>query len=99
MLYSMCFLLFIIGLYCVLVKKNMVKIVLGIVIMEYAVYLFLIIHGYRLGGIAPILGQNDYTSGIVDSSLTQASVDPLPQAMVLTAIVISIGSLALMMNG
>ncbi len=56
MLYSMCFLLFIIGLYCVLVKKNMVKIVLGIVIMEYAVNLFLIMLGYHLGGIAPIVG-------------------------------------------
>ncbi|MDH4202623.1 MAG: sodium:proton antiporter [Phycisphaerae bacterium] len=98
MLYSMCFLLFIIGLYCVLVKKNMVKIVLGIVIMEYAVNLFLIMLGYRLGGIAPIVGQNDYASGAVDASFTQASVDPLPQAMVLTAIVISLGSLALMIS-
>jgi multicomponent Na+:H+ antiporter subunit C len=98
MLYSMCFLLFIIGLYCVLVKKNMVKIVLGIVIMEYAVNLFLIMLGYRLGGIAPIIGQNDYASGVVDTSFTQASVDPLPQAMVLTAIVISLGSLALMIS-
>ena len=98
MLYSMCFLLFIIGLYCVLVKKNMVKIVLGIVIMEYAVNLFLIMLGYRLGGIAPIVGQNEYASGVVDASFTQASVDPLPQAMVLTAIVISLGSLALMIS-
>jgi len=98
MLYSMCFLLFIIGLYCVLVKKNMVKIVLGIVIMEYAVNLFLIMLGYRLGGIAPIVGQNEYVDGTVDASFTQASVDPLPQALVLTAIVISLGSLALMIS-
>jgi len=98
MLYSMCFLLFIIGLYCVLVKKNMVKIVLGIVIMEYAVNLFLIMLGYRLGGIAPIVGQNDYAGGVVDMTFTKATVDPLPQAMVLTAIVISLGSLALMIS-
>ena len=98
MLYSMCFLLFIIGLYCVLVKKNMVKIVLGIVIMEYAVNLFLIMLGYRSGGIAPIVGRNEYTSGMVDTSFVQASVDPLPQALVLTAIVISLGSLALMIS-
>ena len=98
MLYAMCFLLFIIGLYCVLVKKNMVKIVLGIVIMEYAVNLFLIMLGYRSGGIAPIVGQGDYASGAVDTSFIQASVDPLPQALVLTAIVISLGSLALMIS-
>lgn len=98
MLYSMCFLLFIIGLYCVLVKKNMVKIVLGIVIMEYAVNLFLIMLGYRCGGIAPIVTQNEYTSGAVSESFIQTSVDPLPQALVLTAIVISLGSLALMIS-
>lgn len=98
MLYAMCFLLFIIGLYCVLVKKNMVKIVLGIVIMEYAVNLFLIMLGYRSGGIAPIVDQSQYDNGNVDISFIMASVDPLPQALVLTAIVISLGSLALMIS-
>jgi multicomponent Na+:H+ antiporter subunit C len=44
-----------IGLYCAVVKKNMVKIALGILIMEYAVNLFLILLGYRKGGIAPIV--------------------------------------------
>ena len=42
MLYALCFLLFVIGLYCAVVKKNMVKIVIGIAVMEYAVNLFLI---------------------------------------------------------
>ena len=78
MLYSMCFLLFIIGLYCVLVKKNMVKIVLGIVIMEYAVNLFLIMLGYRTGGIAPILSQNEYAAGAVDAVLFRARCEHSP---------------------
>jgi multicomponent Na+:H+ antiporter subunit C len=93
MLYSLCFLLFMIGLYCVLVKKNMVKIVIGIMIMEYAVNLFLIMLGYRFGGVAPIIGKEQ-----IDSTLINISVDPLPQALVLTAIVISLGSLALMIS-
>ncbi len=100
MLYALCFLLFVIGLYCAVVKKNMVKIVIGIMIMEYAVNLFLIMLGYRIGGIAPIidkgqleLGTNQITAGFLSSS-----VDPLPQALVLTAIVISLGSLALMIS-
>lgn len=94
MLYALCFLLFMIGLYCALVKKNMVKIVLGIVIMEYAVNLFLIMVGFRIGGEAPILSPLE---GLPQAAPIR-SVDPLPQALVLTAIVISLGSLALMVS-
>ncbi|RKY11305.1 MAG: cation:proton antiporter [Planctomycetota bacterium] len=95
MLYAMCFLLFVIGLYCALVKKNMVKIVIGIMIMEYAVNLFLIMLGYRVGGVAPIVGHEDIRNM---GKFVSESVDPLPQALVLTAIVISLGSLALMIS-
>ncbi|MBN1125457.1 MAG: NADH-quinone oxidoreductase subunit K [Sedimentisphaerales bacterium] len=94
MLYALCFLLFMIGLYCALVKKNMVRIVLGIVIMEYAVNILLIMIGFRIGGEAPILSP---PQGLPLKTSLQ-SVDPLPQALVLTAIVISLGSLALMVS-
>ena len=96
MIYSLCFLLFIIGLYCVIVKKNMVKIVIGITIMEYAVNLFLIMLGYRTGGKAPIIDKAMVEAGSLSQSFINSTVDPLPQALVLTAIVISLGSLALM---
>jgi multicomponent Na+:H+ antiporter subunit C len=98
--YALCFLLFMIGLYCVVIKKNMVKIVIGIVVMEYAVNLFLIMLGYRTGGAAPIVSRSDLasTAGKVNSLFASSSVDPLPQALVLTAIVISLGSLALMIS-
>ena len=114
MLYALCFLLFMIGLYCAVVKKNMVKIVIGIMIMEYAVNLFLIMLGYRVGGIAPIIDKSQLeavTEQIATNpsvtvisgwqptaSFLSSSVDPLPQALVLTAIVISLGSLALMIS-
>jgi len=91
MLYALCLLLFMIGLYCALVKRNLVKIVLGLVIMEYAANLLLIMIGYRLGGVAPILSRPPAGQPVAPI----ASVDPLPQALVLTAIVISLGSLAL----
>jgi multicomponent Na+:H+ antiporter subunit C len=84
-----------IGLYCAVVKKNMVKIVVGILIMEYAVNLFLVMLGYRHGGVAPII---DKESQAALSNFVNSSVDPLPQALVLTAIVISLGSLALMIS-
>ena len=100
MLYALCFLLFMIGLYCAVVKKNMVKIVIGIMVMEYAVNLFLIMLGYRAGGIAPIVTRDQLAStmGQVIPAFVSSSVDPLPQALVLTAIVISLGSLALMIS-
>jgi multicomponent Na+:H+ antiporter subunit C len=100
MLYALCFLLFMIGLYCAVVKKNMVKIVVGILIMEYAVNLFLVMLGFRAGGIAPIIDKThlDAETGRIAASFINSSVDPLPQALVLTAIVISLGSLALMIS-
>ncbi len=96
--YALCFLLFMIGLYCAVVKKNMVKIVMGIMVMEYAVNLFLIMLGYRFGGIAPIIDRGQLEAGQVAATFINNSVDPLPQALVLTAIVISLGSLALMIS-
>ena len=98
--YALCFLLFVIGLYCAVVKKNMVKIVLGIMIMEYAVNLFLIMLGYLTGGVAPILERSDLDvqTKAIAANFLSASVDPLPQALVLTSIVISLGSLALMIS-
>jgi len=98
MLYALCFLLFMIGLYCAVVKKNMVKIVIGIVIMEYAVNLFLIMLGYRMGGVAPIVERGTVESETALANFLSLAVDPLPQALVLTSIVISLGSLALMIS-
>jgi multicomponent Na+:H+ antiporter subunit C len=98
MLYALCFLLFMIGLYCAVVKKNMVKIVVGILIMEYAVNLFLVMLGFRNNGVAPIIDESHLESQTALANFVSSSVDPLPQALVLTAIVISLGSLALMIS-
>ena len=98
--YALCFLLFMLGLYCAVVKKNMVKIVIGIMVMEYAVNLFLIMLGFRVGGVAPIIDRAQYDPVMrqVATGFINSSVDPLPQALVLTSIVISLGSLALMIS-
>lgn len=88
--YTLCLILFLIGLYGVLSQKNLIKIIVGLAFMEYAVNLLLIIIGYRKDGIAPIL----QSTTKMDSFLATA-VDPLPQAMVLTAIVINLAVLAL----
>jgi len=86
-LYVLCFILFAIGIYCLLVKKNLVKKVVGLGIAEYAINLFFILLGYRPGAEAPILDPNRVITDFVD---------PLPQALILTSIVIGLGVTALM---
>jgi len=80
-----------IGLYGVVTKKNVVKIVISLAIMEYGINLLLVLIGYRKGGFAPILDR-----GMDPATMAAGAVDPLPQALVLTAIVIGLGVLALM---
>ncbi|MFW6180585.1 MAG: sodium:proton antiporter [Spirochaetota bacterium] len=86
--YILTVLLFLIGLYGVLSKRNVIKIVIGIAIMEYSVNLFLILVGYVRGGTAPIITPGEKHA---------LFVDPLPQAMVLTAIVIGLATTALLL--
>jgi multicomponent Na+:H+ antiporter subunit C len=86
--YLLCFVLFLVGLYGVLTRKNIIKIIIGLCIMEYSLYLFLAMTGYINGGAAPIIDTSK-ASGLV--------VDPLPQAFVLTAIVIGLATTALLL--
>ena len=83
-------LLFLIGLYGVLVKRNLIKIIIGLMIMEYSINLIFTLIGYRSGGTAPILSPDVDAKAIL--------VDPLPQALVLTAIVIGLGTTALLVS-
>jgi len=89
MVFFLCFLIFLVGLYCVLIKKNLLKIVIGIGIMEYSANLFLVLLGYRKGGIPPIVTQVGEKANFVD---------PLPQALVITAIVINLATLCLIVS-
>jgi len=88
--YALCLALFLVGLYGVMVKRNLIKIVIGLVILESAVNMFIIMIGYRKDGIAPIM------SKVMDPGVfASRAVDPLPQALVLTAIVIGLGVTAM----
>jgi len=84
--YILCFILFCIGLYAVLRKRNIIKIVIGLGIIEYAVNLFFVLVGYRTHGRAPILAKDQVILNMVD---------PIPQALVLTSIVIGLAVTAL----
>jgi len=80
--------LVIIGLYAMIFKRNLIKMVIGITLIESGVNLFLITLGYREGSIAPI-----YTS-----SPGGIMALPIPQALTLTSIVIGVAVLALMLS-
>ncbi len=87
--YIMCFILFLVGLYGIVTRRNLIKIVISFTIMEFSVFLFFVLIGYVENGVAPILTEN--------LPENPAFVDPLPQAMVLTAIVIGLATSALLL--
>ncbi|MCK9615708.1 MAG: sodium:proton antiporter [Candidatus Omnitrophica bacterium] len=85
--YFLCLVLFCVGLYAILRKRNIIKIIIGIVICEYAINLFLILFGYKMNGRSPLYSPDQEIVSMVD---------PLPQALAMTAIVISLATTALL---
>jgi multisubunit Na+/H+ antiporter MnhC subunit len=85
-------LLVIIGLWGVLSRKNLIRIILGFTIFDTGLNISILTFGYIKGGTAPIL---DKAVGISDAA--SKIVDPVPQALVLTSIVIGFGITALML--
>ena len=71
--------IFLVGLWGVVAEKNMMRKVFGLTILTSAVVLLFVVQGAGIGTKAPIL-----EPGIVDI------VDPVPQALMLTAIVIGV---------
>lgn len=81
--------LFGIGFTSLLLDKNLIKKIIGLNIMDTAVYLFLASMGYIDGRMVPIL-----SGTITDAS---AYINPIPAGLVLTGIVVSVSSSALML--
>ncbi len=75
------------GLLIILTTKNLFKMLLGLATMESGVNIFIIALGYIRSGTAPILSEYP--------TLYERVVDPVPQALVLTAIVIGIAVIAM----
>lgn len=73
--------LFVIGLYTVLMHQNLIKKVIGINIMETAVFLFFVSIGMVQNGQAPIIR-------LTDETVTY--VNPIPSALILTGIVVAV---------
>jgi multicomponent Na+:H+ antiporter subunit C len=79
--------LILIGLYAVLFKRNLIKIVIGIILIESGVNLFLITLAFREDSTAPIY--QDTGSRLMSL--------PVPHALTLTSIFIGFAVLALML--
>ena len=80
--------LVLLGLYAIVFKRNLIKMVIGITLIESGVNLFLITLAYRQDSIAPIY----HGSGSRLMSL------PVPHALTLTSIVIGVAVIALMLT-
>lgn len=93
--YIVAMLLITLGIYCLLLKRNLIKMVIGLSVLTDGIHLFLISLGYRAGGIAPIV-TGDMISNL--QNFYAQAVDPIPQAMVLTSIVINVCILALALS-
>ncbi|HHL57733.1 MAG: cation:proton antiporter [Bacteroidetes bacterium] len=89
--YGASILLILIGLYAVLTKRSLIKIVIGMSIIDGGIHLLLITIGYLKGGTAPI-----FSPGYEEAAAQM--VDPVPQALVLTAIVIGFGVTAVALS-
>jgi len=82
-----------IGLWGLLTQKNLIKIVIGFALFDTGIHIVMVSIGYIKGRTAPILD-----SAIDVNNAENIVVDPIPQALVLTAIVIGLGITALMLS-
>lgn len=82
--------LFGIGFGNLLLQSNLIKKIIGLNIMDTAIYLFLAEKGYISGRIAPII-----VDGVQDM---EKYINPIPSGLVLTGIVVSVSVSALMLS-
>lgn len=78
--YFFAIVLFIIGFHTMLTHNNLIKKVIGMNIMDTAIFLFFVAIGYVHGGRAPIL----------EPGVKHTFINPLPSALILTGIVVAV---------
>ncbi len=85
--------LFVLGIWGIVSQKNIIKIIISFSIVDTSIHLMLVSIGYIKGKTAPIID-----AAVDKGNAANEVVDPLPQALVLTAIVIGLGITALMLS-
>ncbi|MBN1786327.1 MAG: cation:proton antiporter subunit C [Candidatus Methanofastidiosa archaeon] len=92
--------LIIVGLYAIILMDNMVKKIIGMMLIGDGVNLVLITEGFRPGAIVPIISEKLYdlgVNGLYQEFASEAS-NSLPYALVLTNIVIGASTLAVLLG-
>ena len=82
--------LFGIGFTTMLLHPNLVKKIIGLNIMDTAIYLFLAAKGYIEGKLAPIIVNGDLAM--------ETYINPIPSSLVLTGIVVSVSVTAISLS-
>jgi multicomponent Na+:H+ antiporter subunit C len=84
--------LILVGLWGMLTQKNIIRMIIGFSLIDTGIHMVMIAIGYVTGRTAPII---DATVGVGEAVMRV--VDPVPSALVLTAIVIGLGVTAVML--
>ena len=88
--------LMMIGLFAMIAKKNMVKKIIGMNILQTAIILFYVSIGAKHGATIPIIGHHN--GG--DAPIVRAAdfINPLPHVLMLTAIVVAVATLGVALS-
>jgi multicomponent Na+:H+ antiporter subunit C len=84
--------LLLVGMWGMLTHKNIIRMIIGFSLMDTGVHMVMVSIGYLSGGTAPIINE-----AVNRATALQEVVDPVPSALVLTAIVIGLGITAVML--
>jgi len=81
-----------IGLYAMLAKNNLIKKIIGMGIFQTAIIVFYVSIGAKRGGTIPII-EHGHGEAVHEAINAANYVNPLPHVLMLTAIVVSVGTL------
>lgn len=84
--------LILIGMWGMLTQRNMIRMIIGFSLTDTGIHMVLVSIGYVTGGTAPIINE-----AVPIADAVNRVVDPVPSALVLTAIVIGLGVTAVML--
>lgn len=87
------FCLSLIGLWGMLTHLNIMRIIIGFMLIDTGLHIVMVATGYVTGGTAPIID-----SALSVSEVAKRAIDPIPSALVVTAIVIGFSVTAVMLG-
>ena len=85
--------LVLIGLWGILTQRNIIRMIVGFSLLDTGIHMVMLSIGYVTGGTAPIIDD-----AVPMAEAASRIVDPVPSALVLTAIVIGLGVTAVMLS-